>query len=100
MKTLRKTLMIKVSASTARWLTALAEANNVTPGQLLEQAAFCMSDYAGRRTGSWESAVARELLVSCGYQKDISYDRYERLLVREEADNAAFRAALKERNDR
>ena|SRR5258706_389946 len=68
-KTRTTRLTVDIDPSTFRWLTALAKANEVTPGTLLAQAAFCMADYAGRRPGSWEAGQAGEMLVASGWPK-------------------------------
>jgi hypothetical protein len=72
-----KTISVEVDPSTYRWLSALAKANSfnsihnheVTPAELLAQAAFCLADYAGRRTGSWEANVGWNLAIPSGYQE-------------------------------
>ncbi len=98
-----KKITVKVDESTYRWLTALAKANNpnelypepVDAGKLLTQAAFCMADYAGRREGSWEADVARQLLIASGYQKQVSYQVQGQLLRWEDKRNARWAAAVK-----
>lgn len=76
MKTKTKKLTVEVDVSSWRWLRALARANaksdlplaNSTPEGILAQAAFCFADAAGRRSGSWEADVGRNLLYSSGFQ--------------------------------
>lgn len=95
---------VRVSPSTARWLRALARAGKprwekgrkpdpCTPEELLEQAAFCMADCAGRRTGSWEADVARTLLFSSGFNTQASTADQFRLLCAEDRANEKWRAA-------
>ncbi len=71
--TKNKTVTVKVDESTFRWLNELAKAQRnreVTAAEFLAQAAFCMADYAGRREGSWEADLGRNLLKA-SYQADI-----------------------------
>ncbi|HLP00630.1 MAG TPA: hypothetical protein VK163_01295 [Opitutaceae bacterium] len=96
---------VRVSPSTARWLRALARAGKprwekgkradpCTVAELLEQAADCMADCAGRRPGSWEADVARSLLESSGLPTCALFADYSRCCRADEADNAKWRAAL------
>lgn len=64
-------LTIQLDESTARWLIALAHANQTTGEAMLAQAASCMADYAGRRPGSCEADVGAGLLRSSGWEKPI-----------------------------
>lgn len=72
-----KPVTVRLDESTHRWLSELAKANSNTelnPGkinmaQLLAKAAFCFADHAGRREGSWEADVGRNLLLAAGYQQ-------------------------------
>ncbi len=98
-------ITVRVSPSTARWLRALARAGKpswekgrkpdpCTPEELLEQAAFCMADAAGRRTGSWEADVARSLLMSSGLPTEPRPADSDRCHRAENAANAKWRASL------
>lgn len=94
-----KTLKVEISASTFRWLRALARGNSKTemnPGvvtveDLLAQAAFCMADAAGRRTGSWEADVAQRMLESSGYQAGPDWEEADRCRKLDNAENEAHR---------
>lgn len=69
-----KTIVVTVSAGTLEWLQKLAfnmsrgpaAPTGTTVEELLAQAAFCFADAAGRRPGSWEAGVGREMLRSSG----------------------------------
>lgn len=82
-----KSVKVKLDASTWRWLRAYAKANSntqlnnhkVTPEDLLEQAAFCFGDAAGRRDGSWEADVGGNMLIASGFQAKIAADKIQRL---------------------
>lgn len=87
-----KTLRVRVSESTHRWLSALAAANvenragvGSTAADLLAQAAFCFADYAGRRTGSWEAGVGGAMLISSGIQNPVSAKASDRCCAQDEA---------------
>jgi len=62
---------VHLDPSTRMWLVALARANNTTPNFILEEAAFCFANSAGRRTGSWEADTGGNMLTACGFQKEI-----------------------------
>ena len=89
-----RSVSLKVSASTHRWLTAFAKANGITAGELLAQAAFCFADHAGRRSGSWEGSVAGDMARSCGYQQEIHWQARIKIIEREDRDLAEWRATL------
>lgn len=86
-----KTVKVKIDASTHRWLRALAKANSntqlnankITAAHLIERAAFCFGDAAGRRDGSWEADVGINMLMACGYQEKIPADKRQRLQAQE-----------------
>jgi hypothetical protein len=97
-----KTIAVKVDDSTYRWLAALAKANSInnecgmedqsTPGGLLAQAAFCFADHAGRRTGSWEAYVGRQMLDASGFQNEVSYKDNDRCAAQDAARNSELMA--------
>ncbi|HVV01766.1 MAG TPA: hypothetical protein VHH88_10425 [Verrucomicrobiae bacterium] len=97
---MKKAITVKVDESTYRWLKALANANSnsqlnqhkVTPAELLAQAAFCFADYAGRREGSWEAEVGRNLLMASGYQESIPFSKVALFRLWEDRRNAQARA--------
>jgi hypothetical protein len=72
----KKRITIQVDADTYQWLKRLENdlqhvhfpGEKVTMQALLQQAAFCFADHAGRRTGSWEADVGGRLLQSSGYE--------------------------------
>lgn len=91
-------IRLRVDPPTARWLRALARANaghlevrERGVAAILEQAAFCLADCAGRRTGSWEAQVARELLTSSGFVSEAGWRDIARL---QEADRRDRRAEV------
>src|SRR2546423_1916700 len=98
---MEKSITVKVDESTYRWLSAFAsvqgkdenttKSRRATPAKLLAQAAFCMADYAGRRDGSWESDVAKQLLYASGFQGTLPFKKRERLTAWEDHRNAAYR---------
>lgn len=100
MKPKTVTIKVELDASTHRWLNELAATNShtelnagtVTAGQLLQQAAFCMADHAGRRHGSWEADVARQLLFASGYQQAIGALKQDQLRAWEEKRRVAYLA--------
>lgn len=88
------TYRVRVDHATARWLNALARANSAHRdvrvrgfAALLEQAAFCLADCAGRRTGSWEADVARTMLIACGYVSSATERDLERLHAADRRDS-------------
>lgn len=99
MKTRARKITVEVDASTYRWLRALGRANDKAPNRLgeagaegiLAQAAFCIADCAGRRTGSWEASVAESLLTSSGYVTEVPYPESERCRRYDEAAQRAWR---------
>jgi hypothetical protein len=100
-----KKITVRLDLSTWRWLQALARANKSaeilmspsTPAGLLEQAAFCFADAAGRRTGSWEADVGRSMLVSSGFQEELSAADHARCARADERANQLARAAWEEK---
>lgn len=80
-----------MTKSTRRWLNAIAKVNNTIPKALLEQAAFCIADYAGRRPGSWEAEVGRQLMSPSEFQKEISERTYSTLRRQDDSENEAHR---------
>lgn len=94
-----KKITVKVDESTFRWLKAFAKAQSgstlnpekVTAGDLLGSAAFCIADHAGRRTGSWEAEVGRQMMVSSGYQNSIEGPALSDLHQDDEVENQAAR---------
>lgn len=68
----RKVLRLTIDEETWAWLLLIAQQTDQAPAgkhtvpQLLAQAALCMADAAGRRPGSWEAEVGRNLLQRSG----------------------------------
>ncbi len=96
----KRKIVLTVGPSTYCWLRALSRANKKAPlavagssvEEMLEQAAFCLADCAGRRTGSWEADVARSLLTSSGYRTEADSRDSDRCHRYDEAENRAWRA--------